>query len=401
MMPIFLSYARADGLDAATRLRNELIAMGFTVWRDLEEMRGGQAWKEQLRAALRAVDAVVVLLTPAAVTSKTVEWEWQNALTLDKRVLPVLIQPCDVPAELARLHYHHLNTPDVYTLGLARLARDLVQLLVAAESQATTAEKATHTTYRVGKSTQSAIGPNATAINVPSGNRTSAAKLVQALAQRKTTQPVDAKDASYTIDEAEVSAIGPDAVVYNIQRDRQTAVNKVLDELQKLTHTQIGTTYAAEIQDVLTEIAGQVGALHTQIATLEAKILARFDQNEQTIIAAMVTRLDEQQAALLDAMLDAVEIGTLTAEELAATLKTIEESLRPLQQLWLSDRQVVKSVGQVIEAIDEPGLDVRHRLKLTIPLIPILLSYESEIELNIHANLETIWQQLRNWTKKG
>ncbi|PKO19434.1 MAG: hypothetical protein CVU38_21565, partial [Chloroflexi bacterium HGW-Chloroflexi-1] len=56
MIHVFLSYARADGLDAATKLRAELTAMGFQVWRDIEEMQGGLAWKEQLRAALRQVD---------------------------------------------------------------------------------------------------------------------------------------------------------------------------------------------------------------------------------------------------------------------------------------------------------------------------------------------------------
>lgn len=139
---VFLSYARKDGNAAAARLRNELERVGFEIWRDIEDMQGGQAWKEQLRAALRKVDAVVVLLTPAAVASKYVEWEWENALTLEKRVIPLLIQPCTVPDELSRLHYHNLSTDQDYVLGFASLMRDLYQLPAMTPSEASPDVKA-------------------------------------------------------------------------------------------------------------------------------------------------------------------------------------------------------------------------------------------------------------------
>ena len=134
MPNIFLSYARADGQTAATRLRSELERAGFQVWRDIEDMQGGRAWKDQLRQAIRTVDVVVVLLTPAAIASKYVEWEWENALTLEKRVIPLLTLPCNVPDELTRLHYHNLSTEQDYVLGFAALLRDLYSAPTAAKS---------------------------------------------------------------------------------------------------------------------------------------------------------------------------------------------------------------------------------------------------------------------------
>ncbi|MBN1995313.1 MAG: toll/interleukin-1 receptor domain-containing protein [Anaerolineae bacterium] len=125
MLKIFLSYARADGNPAATRLRTELERANFSIWRDIEDMQGGLGWKEQLRAALREIDVVLVLLTPASAASPYVTWEWENALTLQKRVIPLLISPCEVPSDLKRLHYHNLNQPDNYALGLMALVRDL------------------------------------------------------------------------------------------------------------------------------------------------------------------------------------------------------------------------------------------------------------------------------------
>lgn len=103
MTKVFLSYARADGQMAAARLRAELSRSGFDIWQDTQNMASGQAWKEQLRQALREVDAVVVLMTPGSVTSKYVEWEWEMAQMASKRVIPLLILPCDVPDSSLRL----------------------------------------------------------------------------------------------------------------------------------------------------------------------------------------------------------------------------------------------------------------------------------------------------------
>ncbi len=134
MTQVFLSYARADGAGAATRLREELSRSGFTVWQDTENMQGGQAWKEQLRAALRQVDAVLVLLTPGAVNSKYVIWEWEMAQMVEKPVIPLLVTVCDIPDELGRLHYHNFSAESGYTLGLMSLMRDLKQLDRASQS---------------------------------------------------------------------------------------------------------------------------------------------------------------------------------------------------------------------------------------------------------------------------
>jgi len=169
MLKIFLSYARKDGAAAAARLRTELERAGFTVWRDIEEMRGGQAWKEQLRAALRAVEAVLVLLTPGAVESQYVTWEWENALTLQKKVIPLLILPCAPPEELDRLHYHDLSQPDTYTIGFAALLRDLAEAVSAQTGRNRPETGPSGDTFNVYEPKQSAIGPNPTVINQGSG----------------------------------------------------------------------------------------------------------------------------------------------------------------------------------------------------------------------------------------
>jgi hypothetical protein len=355
MIRLFLSYARGDGLAAATRLRGELTAMGFSMWRDLEELQGGLAWKEQLRAALRQVDAVLVLLTPGSMASKTVEWEWENALTLGKRVIGLLITPCDAPAELKRLHYHDLSDPATYTLGLAKLARDLVGLAVAQPSAAQPSTAAPK--YQVGAAINSTAGDYGVTVNQfgPGGLDPAAiARLVQALRAQAPGDPAV---------QAEIVAL-----------------------LREMQPTLAGV--AAGVRDLQ---AGQ------------ARIVARFDQQEQRIIAPILARLDAQQTAQTAAILDALDARAFPADELGRHLAAIHLALAEInvRSAHIADRQLAASVAQAAEIVSAPGLDVKHKLKLTVPIIPVLLSYEGEFELGSRLNLEEAWRAFQRWISGG
>ncbi|MCI0339321.1 MAG: toll/interleukin-1 receptor domain-containing protein [Acidobacteria bacterium] len=126
MLKVFLSYARADNIKGAARLRDEL-KFAFDVWRDIEDMQSGESWREQLSDALHEVDVVIVLLTPAAVASSHVTEEWKGARLLKKPVIPVLISPCTIPEELREIHYQNLSDPDNYGQGLMALRNDLTK----------------------------------------------------------------------------------------------------------------------------------------------------------------------------------------------------------------------------------------------------------------------------------
>jgi hypothetical protein len=125
MLKVFLSYARSDGAERSAQLRSELERSKIEVWRDAEEMRSGNDWREQLRSALREVEAVLVFLTPGAVVSRHVDIEWENAKALGKYVIPVIGLPCEVPEGLKGLHYRNLSRLETYTTEFINLVYDL------------------------------------------------------------------------------------------------------------------------------------------------------------------------------------------------------------------------------------------------------------------------------------
>jgi hypothetical protein len=125
-MHVFISYAREDGDPFARRLLETLpIEKEFTVWRDIERLTSLDDWRSQLRQALFGTDAVVVLMTPGAASSKFVELEYEVAKTLGKPVLTALCLPCEIPEALRASHYHDLSNPRTYEREMAALRRDL------------------------------------------------------------------------------------------------------------------------------------------------------------------------------------------------------------------------------------------------------------------------------------
>jgi hypothetical protein len=61
----------------------------------------------------------------------------------------------------------------------------------------------------------------------------------------------------------------------------------------------------------------------------------------------------------------------------------------------LNQRNIVLPGQQeVTEAIKALDLDAKHKLRVTLPIIPLVLEYEGELELGTGINLKAAWQKL-------
>lgn len=61
-------------------------------------------------------------------------------------------------------------------------------------------------------------------------------------------------------------------------------------------------------------------------------LLARFDASEQTVIKAIVGRLDQNQLATVQSILDGMEANRVPESELQETLNAIQQSLSEIKQ---------------------------------------------------------------------
>jgi len=120
---VFLSHSFHDAAEAK-KLCDRLSAEGIFVWLAEAQLLPGDSLIPKIQDAIREVDFVAVLLSKASVGSAWVAKEVQVALNEEiagRRVIvvPIILEPCDVPAFLADKVYADLS--DDFELAMARL----------------------------------------------------------------------------------------------------------------------------------------------------------------------------------------------------------------------------------------------------------------------------------------
>jgi WD40 repeat protein len=112
MTNVFLSYAQ-ENRTTAEQIRNSLWRAGFTVWINTTDIRAGADFKQAIDRGIEEADNVVYLLSPAAVQSSSCQHELDYALSLHKRIIPLLVEAVAsdrIPLKLQ--DSHHIDLTD-------------------------------------------------------------------------------------------------------------------------------------------------------------------------------------------------------------------------------------------------------------------------------------------------
>ena len=123
MAQIFISYSRKD-TGFARKLAGDLEKAGYEVWWDLTDLRGGDDWPRVIPAAIEASQYVIVVLSPNSATSDWVEKEYTQALSLHKKIIPIMLAQSSVPFALNTINYIDFTGED-YAASLNRLLTTL------------------------------------------------------------------------------------------------------------------------------------------------------------------------------------------------------------------------------------------------------------------------------------
>jgi TIR domain-containing protein len=93
----FLSHSSLDR-DFAIDIAGVVRRHGVPIWFSETNMVGAQQWHDEIGAALRRCDWLLILLSPNSVESIWVKREIVRCLNdprYNERIIPVLYQPCD------------------------------------------------------------------------------------------------------------------------------------------------------------------------------------------------------------------------------------------------------------------------------------------------------------------
>jgi tetratricopeptide (TPR) repeat protein len=118
---VFLCHDTADK-PAIRRLYRRLAEDGFDPWLDEKSLVPGQTWSEVIEKQVRASDAFVVCLSEGSVRKEGfVQRELKQALDVSREkptgvifVIPVRLEPVELPEELKKFHWANLYEPDGY-----------------------------------------------------------------------------------------------------------------------------------------------------------------------------------------------------------------------------------------------------------------------------------------------
>ena len=123
----FVSYSREDSA-AVRQLRGALAARGKVVWLDAEDIVAGEDWRARITRAIEACNAFLFVLSPASVRSSYCRQELDQAVTLQKLIIPVYqehVEPDLLPSSLTDREWVDLRESDSSGSGLDRLVQAL------------------------------------------------------------------------------------------------------------------------------------------------------------------------------------------------------------------------------------------------------------------------------------
>ncbi|MEM9007320.1 MAG: TIR domain-containing protein [Cyanobacteria bacterium P01_F01_bin.86] len=132
MTQVFLAYAQAD-TEVMQNIRRSLLRQGFTIWSNQTDILSGEAFQRAVKRGIEAADTLVYLLSPDSLQSKYCQSEFNYALALKKRIIPILVRPLTstvTHTALAALQYidltDNVKTED-YRLDESELLKTLNQ----------------------------------------------------------------------------------------------------------------------------------------------------------------------------------------------------------------------------------------------------------------------------------
>ena len=98
----------------------------------------------------------------------------------------------------------------------------------------------------------------------------------------------------------------------------------------------------------------------------------------------ILLQLNETQLVLTQKLQDALDANQVSEPQMQQMLAVLEERIPSLSP----------SQAAIAEVIKDPELDVKQKLKVTLPIVPMLVEYEGEIELGSGFNIKSAWERL-------
>ncbi|MEM1171574.1 MAG: TIR domain-containing protein, partial [Cyanobacteria bacterium P01_H01_bin.35] len=125
MTQVFLGFAEGNK-SIMEPIRKSLIREGITVWSSHADIKTGKYFQVEIEWGIAGADNLIYLLSSEAIKSEYCQQELTYALSLNKRIIPILISPTDlteIPAEINNLQFIDFTQSE--SEGIDKLLKEL------------------------------------------------------------------------------------------------------------------------------------------------------------------------------------------------------------------------------------------------------------------------------------
>ncbi len=179
----------------------------------------------------------------------------------------------------------------------------------------------------------------------------------------------------------------------DIERLRESAAKYQREAVELKAQSESSmTTPRSESAEIQQQVEAKLDVLLTGINVIvtNQQLLSRqLQQAHQSLL----NRLDQSQQETVNAISAAIDAGRLPETELRQLLDATQQSVAALQKCD-ADLPALREAAEVIRLGSETVIEAKHKLKLILPLIPLVLNYEGELELKGGMNLSSLWEAI-------
>ena len=147
--------------------------------------------------------------------------------------------------------------------------------------------------------------------------------------------------------------------------------------------------------DELLEIEYEKLAEFQKELAISASANAKFElrQRLKREVLPAIRSYEAEYAGLLAGVAD---VDSIPDDEAAAVTTELVQAVQCVESLPDSNRpdEITKALAEIKQKLDEPGKVAAARLKVSLPIIPLIASYE--MEMNTEASLTVLWRRIKS-----
>lgn len=165
------------------------------------------------------------------------------------------------------------------------------------------------------------------------------------------------------------------------------------EEVNKVGRETISTMW-----DVIHRMGEPTAPFNCEVEEIKTKLdilqsmISQLDADGRSALTNMINHMDQNQLSMVQCILAAIDSNYIPESDMNDILMAVQQSIKEIRNSVKNFNWFLADVSRIL---DSPKIDQIHKLKVSIPIIPYILSYEEELALTNGVNIKAFWSGLK------